>query len=429
MKTTLRLTMQAIVCVAIALCTGCAFTGTKRHLEYVQTRLASLAGRVTMPPGQSSQVVVAVWDSRTAQAEVLKYAIMATPGTFRISVAAPGNYGVLAFADLNGNLVLDGNEPVARFDELERRPIIPGEAMQDIHLALGAGAASLPAHPPIRVDLSVLSPTASTDESGIRYSVGEVVTLSDPRFSPDHAKIGLWEPIRFLKEVGIGVYCLQPFDRHRIPVLFIHGADAEPGIWRYLIERLDQSRLQPWLYYYPSGLRLTVASEALCGMVSELRARYQVKSLYVVAHSMGGLVQKGFLNELQKSRSPLRVPVAVSISTPWGGHEAAAMGVKNAPAVVPAWHDMAPGSPFLASLWETPSPPETRFHLLFSYDGKYSVVMDRNNDGAVTLQSQLNDRAQDAACRLHGFSETHTGILSSEAVSRYLNTLLESVGR
>jgi pimeloyl-ACP methyl ester carboxylesterase len=424
-----KIIVRLICLVVVASTSGCAFLGTKRHLELVQTKLATLEGVVTMEATNTSQIVVAVWNARDVRAGLLTYTIMAAPGKFRLVVAAPGRYGILAFADLNDDLKLNDHEPVVIVNGDGEREIMPGEMIRDIRLTIGTSRMETSGKAPIAIDLSSLNPTPLEGMLGMRHSVGEVVSLSDPRFSPEHAKIGLWEPIRFLQEVGIGLYFLQPFDPRKTPVLFIHGADADPGVWRYLIEHLDHTKFQPWVYYYPTGLRLTVASEALSGMVSELRARHQIKTLCVVAHSMGGLVEKGFLNELKNHRSPVKIPLAVSISTPWGGHEAAAMGIKNAPAVVPAWHDMVPGSPFIKSLWETPFPDGTKFHLLFGYDGKYSVVMGRNNDGAVTLESELFDRAQDAACRLRGFSETHTGILSSEAVSGHLNTLLEDADR
>jgi len=80
----------------------------------------------------------------------------------------------------------------------------------------------------------------------------------------------------------------------------------------------------------------------------------------------------------------------VTISTPWGGHAAAASGVDNAPVAVPSWFDMVPGSPFLRSLHGQPLPDSTNYYLLFGHKGDGTRVFNHSNtDGTVTLRSQL----------------------------------------
>lgn len=51
----------------------------------------------------------------------------------------------------------------------------------------------------------------------------EIVTLDDPRFSLENGRLGLWEPIQFLRTVGGGVFFLEPFDPEKIPVILVHG--------------------------------------------------------------------------------------------------------------------------------------------------------------------------------------------------------------
>ena len=159
--------------------------------------------------------------------------------------------------------------------------------------------------------------------------------------------------------------------------------------------------------------------------VEELRVRYRFTDMHVVAHSMGGLVARKFLSDVVRGQSPTRVGLFITISTPWGGHEASEMGVKYAPAVVPSWLDMLPGSAFQDELWETALPSGTSYHLIFSFRGKPSVFMDRNNDGVVTLASELDMRAQEASSRVYGFFEDHVSILSSRQVSDMLARDLE----
>ena len=81
---------------------------------------------------------------------------------------------------------------------------------------------------------------------------GTVTNLNDPRFERKNGSVGLWRPYDFVFDVGVGVYFLEPYDPERVPVLFVHGNLGTPQDFRYLIERLDRDRFQPWLYYYPS---------------------------------------------------------------------------------------------------------------------------------------------------------------------------------
>jgi hypothetical protein len=87
---------------------------------------------------------------------------------------------------------------------------------------------------------------------------------------------------------------------------------------------------------------------------------------------------------------------------------------------------MAPSSPFLKNIWEIPLPKKTAFYLVFGYSGDFSLMINRNNDGAVSLASELDPRAQVAARRIFGFNEDHGGILSSPAVSQVVQTILSN---
>jgi hypothetical protein len=104
----------------------------------------------------------------------------------------------------------------------------------------------------------------------------------------------------------------------------------------------------------------------------------------------------------------------------------AQLGAEHAPVPAPSWLSMAPGSPFLGSLRQTPLPPETHYHLLFSYRGA-SKLIGESNDDIVGVSSELPLDLQRAATSVLGFDESHTGILRSAEVSRALNEILASI--
>jgi pimeloyl-ACP methyl ester carboxylesterase len=296
-------------------------------------------------------------------------------------------------------------------------------------VVLLAAAGSRPASaafPDWRRYLDVINPGSADIDTELRhYRMGEVVSLDDPRFSTANVRWGLWVPPEFLPDTGAGLYFLQEYARDRIPVLFVHGSGGNPADFRFLIGGLDRSRYQPWVYFYPTGMRLERQSELLYRVVATLQARLEFRQLGVFAHSMGGLVARGFMAEAARRSSPIGFPIFITLSTPWQGHAGAEKGVAKSPAVVPAWRDMAPNSPFLKKIWETPLPDKTAYFLLFGYSGDFSLMINRNNDGAVSLASQLDPRAQTAARRSFGLNEDHGGILTSPAVAEVVHALLD----
>jgi len=135
---------------------------------------------------------------------------------------------------------------------------------------------------------------------------------------------------------------------------------------------------------------------------------------------MGGLVSRGFLQRYREGGAAA-VPLFVSISTPWGGHKAAELGVRTAPEVVRVWIDMSPGSEYLRSLYaRDPGVP----HYLFYTFRSSGLGLREANDGTVTVASELEPDVRRGAVRVEGFDETHMSVLESEPVSRQLNELL-----
>jgi pimeloyl-ACP methyl ester carboxylesterase len=211
-------------------------------------------------------------------------------------------------------------------------------------------------------------------------------------------------------------------------VLFVHGALGHPRNFATLISRLDRNRFQPWLVFYPTAVRLSTTAAAMDRWMQYLYAQHQYPRLVVVAHSMGGLVARAFINRVIEAKDGRAEGMRLffTMSTPWDGHASAQSGVDRAPVVAPSWYDMAPGSPFVRALLDPPLPPAIPHDLLFSYAGG-ARRMREANDGTVTVASQLDMRMQSRARRVLGFNETHTSILENIEVSALLNEELTAV--
>jgi pimeloyl-ACP methyl ester carboxylesterase len=345
--------------------------------------------------------------------------VLEGPGLWQLSASA-GTYGVAAFQDLNRDLKHQRDEPYLRLERETLFTCKAGERRADLALRIPAAGRSRIAE---TLDIAALQARSFDEQIALSLgqvsAVGEISNLTDPRFDAAIAEDGLWRPFDFLFKGHPGVYFLGAYESGKVPVLFVHGINGTPQNFRTLIERLDRSRFQPWVYYYPSGASLDRVADHLAQTMRKLQLQYGFTSFAVVAHSMGGLVSRGFLLRYREG-GRAAVPLFVSIATPWDGHKAAEYGTK-APVVVRVWTDMAPGSAYLKSIYE--KDPGVPHYLLFTFR-QGGVSLGEANDGTVTVASQLRAAAQQGAARVEGYNETHMSVLEARAVSDRLNALL-----
>ncbi|MGD9952604.1 MAG: alpha/beta fold hydrolase [Burkholderiales bacterium] len=397
---------------AAALLSGC---GLMALYENSTAYLASttLLGRVSGAVPAGAPVIVAAYQRRSDALEVADRERLPGLGAYEL-VVPRGEYSLFAFADANRNLRYDAGE--AAGDYAGGAPVEAG----------GGGPIAL-------LDIALSSPPSARVPTGTDFApaageprstpAGAVVSLEDRRFAATVADSGYWAPMQFQRDPGANLVFLEPYDAAKIPVLFVHGAAGSPRDWAYLAKGLDRARYQPWFYYYPSGAPVGPMADLLMWKLYDLQARHGFRRLHLVAHSAGGLVARAFLAR-HGANFPY-VKLFVSISTPWGGETLAAFGVHGLPASVPLWNDLQPRSAFLRSLFERKLPPGAEFYLLFGHGGGGGYFRP-NNDGTVTLASQLAPAAQAEARMVYGYDETHESILYAAPVRAQLNALLAS---
>jgi pimeloyl-ACP methyl ester carboxylesterase len=236
---------------------------------------------------------------------------------------------------------------------------------------------------------------------------GEITSLDDPKFSREIGSLGLWKPISFLDQVGIGLYMLSTPQADRIPVIFIHGAGGTPLEFAELAKSLDSQKFQPWVLHYPSGLRLDIVSDYLVKSINQLESLYAFDNFYLIAHSMGGLVMRSSVKKYTESEHQPVIGLTMTINSPMDGMASAEFGAKSSPIVIPSWRDIAQNSEFLRIIRDWPWPQEIPYHLVFSYQRGDS------DDGVVDLQSQIPRSLQAEAVRLYGFNAGHATILTN----------------
>ena len=350
---------------------------------------------------------------------------LAAGGAFAFSVKSPVNQHVAAFADDNRDGKWQAGEALWFHEgpvdlNGERRMVkVRGRLAHGLRLPADLQKAS-------RDALAGRVTEEAIQNRGVRIVAGEVANLDDPRFAATRGPDGLWTPATLAITQGFGVYFLEPYDPLRTPVLFVHGAAGSPQDWRKAMEELDRKRYQAWFYFYPSGGRLEKAAGVLDEVVRLLERRYGFERLDVVAHSMGGLVARRFVIKNRIEGGHRYIRNFVTFSTPWDGHEAAQMGVKWAPTVVPSWYDMEQGSAFLEDLFDHRLQGRVRHHLFYGHRASRSVLLPAENDGTVSVASQTRKEAREDAVGVLGYDEDHISILSARGPLAELMAVLDA---
>jgi len=221
---------------------------------------------------------------------------------------------------------------------------------------------------------------------------------------------------------GSGIQMLEPYDPKRIPVLFVHGIGGTPEDFRAMLDGLDRARFQAWVFRYPTGLSLGTASRALHAALAELQREHRVEALFIVAHSMGGLVSRGYLVDALRDEGGGPARLLVTLSSPWEGNEWAQAGARFMPGAPGVWTDLSPASDFLVALRKPV--PRVPHYVFYGYRRVPSLLTPESSDGAITLASQIPAWIQEQAERCWGFDADHAGVLSHRAVLEQLNALL-----
>jgi len=111
---------------------------------------------------------------------------------------------------------------------------------------------------------------------------------------------------RFLNagKISNPLILIQPYERGRIPVVFVHGTASSPVWWAEMLNTLRgdpviRKRFQFWFFQYNSNNLITISAaqlrETLTGMVAKLDPEGKdpaLRQMVVIGHSQGGLLTK-----------------------------------------------------------------------------------------------------------------------------------------
>ena len=404
--------------VAAVVVSSCMFSRLDDDLDQLEEVTHVFSGTVSMQNSAANTlVVIALRDQQGSL--IAGFRIVPKSGLFEIK-SNPQPLWIFAFNDLNRDLVFQANEPYGWGNRGQAvDPAIT--ATDQLLIEIIATPGNLPTAPPDLINI----PLADHITDIVQFQVGTVTPLNDPIFSQEQAEKGLWQPFAFMVDGGTGIHFIEAYDPNRIPVLFVHGISDTPRRFTALIESLDHSRYQAWVFSYPSGLGLSLLAKGMYRFLTILHLQYPFDQLHIVAHSMGGLVSRGGVNECVQEAACSYLRSYTTISTPWNGVASARSGVEWAPTVVPVWRDLDPDNDYLATLFDDPLPEGVPYNLIFGFK-QNSIFGSESSDGVIKLSSQLRNVAQEQASRMRGYDEDHVSILSNESVIAQLNEILDA---
>ena len=397
------------ICV-ILLMSSCAFIELQKDLDIMDSS-GSLHGRIIDKSSTEDSIIIVAYDE---DKKIVKYKHLHDNNDYYLFILPAGKkYTLAIFEDTNDNLKYDKGEAAGYWSNPKSLKL---SACDNIKFDLTIS------------NKNIIPSTYSTninnlDETfGDQYIVktGAIADINNKIFASEYGVKGLWRPLQFLKEEGVGVFFLEKYDPNKIPILFVYGIGGYPQHWKSFFEKIDRNIYQPLFYYYPSGVRIQKAGIALNIIINELHMKYKFDNMFVVAHSMGGLVANEFIKRNISNKENNYIKLFISISTPWAGDKDA-MWAKLAPAIIPCWKDLTPQCEFIKNL----SPNDLGsipYYMFFSYHGDRKPFR-RNNDDIVYLSSQLKLNMQKKATKLYGFDLNHNQILSNQIVIDTCNAI------
>lgn len=267
----------------VAPLSGCGLKEIKQQTD-VADQVGVIRGKVENKSGKEGDIVVVRFLDLDGVLAFQRKTMAAEDGSFEFP-ASVGSHYVAAYVDVNGDDFYQEGEPAAFYGKPTKINVV---FLEEIELD------------PIEISTSEVASVKDLSivdrRNKIWENIGQVVSLDDPRFDSSFFGMGMWRPLDFIEQAEGGLFFLEEYNPNKIPVIFVHGIANGPTLWREVLSNIDRERFQPWLFYYPSGVRLGMISDFLTEAVFQLQKQYDFEEFYAVAHSMGGLSHALLLN-------------------------------------------------------------------------------------------------------------------------------------
>ncbi len=400
---------------------SCGMTDLKGDLDIVEEEYGYLKGLVTESDDASTVFITVLKNEQGTSSRVNVRAV--SRGEPFYILLEKADYTVLAFADSNGDFVYQEGEPAAQledpsvnwFIDMEGQERVDYDALTIQQLDLWSST---------RLDQEInMSVSALRDNSEVARNFLTIVSWDHDAFSAENMELGMWQPGAFQEQVGYGLYVLEEFDATEKTIVLVHGINDTPRIFENFVASIPAD-YQLLLFHYPSSFPLEYTSYILKVALDEVTRRYDLPEINVIAHSMGGLVSKGMMYQADDALKA-RMRVFITMASPFGGHTAAAAGLKWSPVIAPVWWAMAPGSSYLQIIDGVDLSAGPSHHLIYSFSHEAGGEREED-DGVVTVESQLIDSAQRNATATYGVADNHVGVVTNACTLALIPAILKN---
>ena len=392
----------------------------KKDLDHVTEDYGYLKGNAT-GPDDGSNILVALFKNESDGMSIVNVSSISLGEPFFMLVPK-ADYTLLAFSDTNGDFTYQPGEPASRVGDPDINWFSAMEGQKRVdYTTLVIQPINLTSTTVLDSELD-LSLSALHEKSNIADNFLSIVSWDDEAFSAENMELGMWKPGAFQEKIGYGLYVLEEFDPTRKSILLVHGIYDTPRRFENLANAIPDD-YQLLLFHYPSAFPLEYTSYILTQALDELIRRYQLPQLDVVAHSMGGLVSKGMMYQADEKLLQ-RTRLFITMASPFGGHSAAAAGLKWSPVIAPVWWAMAPGSDYLQIIDGVDLTQGPNHHLIYTYSHEVGGEREED-DGVVTVESQLIESAQRNAIATYGVADNHVGVVTNPCTLALVPAILQ----
>ena len=191
----------------------------------------------------------------------------------------------------------------------------------------------------------------------------------------------------------------------RVPILFLHGVFHNPSTFTWIRRKLRREGFCDFgeINLFNSLRSIEHNARRVASAVEKLKTRNRCRKVDIVAHSMGGIVARYYLQKLGGEKN---VRNLITLATPHQGIPWARYSV------FPGIRELAPEHPTLLSLQKAPMPKTTQ---LVAISGELDILM--RPSGCDTWKGIRNIRLKDVG---------HAGLLFSDRVIQILVSHLNS---
>ena len=370
---------------------------------------AVVKGRIIREDQPVLPTLIAAYRVSNGNPEMTGYAVVDRNTSFMLYLPE-GRYNICTFTDYNNNGIFENSEASGCYGASEKTrdvSVREGTLTTDIAIKISKSNGS-------DINFS-LPPKFNENRPALRQITqnGQILKIYSEYFSPENAQTGYWNPSLFMKSFGAHIYLTEEYNPRKIPILFVHGTEGSPHNWSYIYMRLDLNRYQPFFFYYPSGIRIHLATALLNEELRELHKKYGFQKMAIVAHSTGGLTTRSFLNHYVSETQNNFIKLFITFATPWSGFGLADASQMLPHKSIPVWVDLGAHSDFIKTTLDEKLPSGVRHYNIY---GKKDTL---------SGNKAIDERVLACASKSYEFDCTHDSILSDRKAFTQFKTILE----